>query len=87
MAVAHACQGLRPKVMMELLMILVACRGLQTASAGQTLVGDIVTAVGGLHIGTTEDLASAVEQFNVGDQIPLTIQRDGERLQVIVPLL
>ena len=47
----------------------------------------MIVAVGGQKVVTVEDLVSAIERFNVGDQVPLQIRRDGKVLDMQVPLL
>lgn len=62
------------------------CRGTQTGF-GKVVLGDVITAVGGQRIVSVEDLVSAIEQFSIGDRVPLTIRRDGRQLDIQVPLL
>ncbi len=62
------------------------CRGTQTGF-GKVVLGDVITAVGGQRIVSVEDLVSAIEQFSIGDRVPLSIKRDGRQLDIQVPLL
>eukprot|EP01025_Chloroclados_australasicus_P005825 TRINITY_DN11844_c1_g1_i1.p1 TRINITY_DN11844_c1_g1~~TRINITY_DN11844_c1_g1_i1.p1 ORF type:complete len:445 (-),score=44.69 TRINITY_DN11844_c1_g1_i1:360-1673(-) len=55
--------------------------------SGALQLGDIIEAVSGQEVNNTEDLISVVEYFSVGDQVPLQILRDKQRLQISVPLL
>jgi S1-C subfamily serine protease len=65
---------------------LLLSRGMQSAW-GRMVLGDVIMAVGGQRVACVEDLISAIERFSVGDQVPLTVRRDGRSLDVQVPLL
>ena len=54
---------------------------------GKMVLGDVITAVGGQRVACVEDLIADIERFSVGDQVPLTVQREGRALGVQVPLL
>ena len=50
-------------------------------------MGDIVVSVGPQQVVGVDDLHAAVEQFSLGDTVPLGIRRDGEVVVINVPLL
>ncbi len=58
------------------------------AQDGQDLLigGDVVTAVDGKTVETMRDLAAAVKAHKAGDQVELTVLRDGKELKVEVTL-
>lgn len=62
-------------------------RGMSVTAAGEPVPGDLVIAVGGEKVANSEDIAAIVEQFHVGDQVPLTFLRGNQRHDVIVPLI
>ena len=62
-------------------------RGLGRAATGHLRLGDIIVSVGSQPIVKLEDLVAAVEQFNVGDQVPLGLKRGNEVVNVNAPLL
>lgn len=62
-------------------------RGLNRDATGNIRIGDIIVSVGGQPVVRVEDLVSAVEHFNVGDQVPLAVRRGNQTVSVIVPLL
>lgn len=41
------------------------------------VVHDIVTAIGGTQVTSLEELVSIIEAFDVGDIVPITVQRIG----------
>ena len=49
-------------------------------------VGDFVLAAGGLDVTASRDLLRARQQYHVGDEMPMTIWRDGEVLEVTLVL-
>jgi S1-C subfamily serine protease len=53
---------------------------------GNIRLGDVITAIGDRPVRSTEDYFAALEQHKPGDQITLTIERDGERQQVTAKL-
>ena len=55
------------------------------ADAGLT-AGDVVTAVGDRPVTTSTELTAAVRSYAPGDQVTLTVQRDGETTTVDVTL-
>jgi S1-C subfamily serine protease len=56
-------------------------------AAGEPTPGDLVVAVGRERVNSSEDILAIVEQFSVGDQVPLTIQRGNQTLVVNVPVV
>lgn len=60
---------------------------MSVTAAGEPVPGDLVIAVGGEKVANSEDIAAIVEQFHVGDQVPLTFLRGNQRHDVIVPLI
>jgi S1-C subfamily serine protease len=50
------------------------------------LGGDIITAVNGEPIGSTEDLIEAIENLHAGEKVELTVNRDGQTATVSVTL-
>lgn len=61
--------------------------GLSTSRSGRLLLGDIITAVDGKPVRTLDDLLHAFEDAGVGARVTLTVERDGRRRQVAVPLV
>eukprot|EP00210_Caulerpa_lentillifera_P000128 g123.t1 len=49
-------------------------RGVQRESGGVVL-GDIIVAIGGKPVALLEELLSIIEEFDVGDLVPITVQR------------
>lgn len=57
------------------------------AEAKGIRVGDIVTAVNGQPVKTTEEVAAIKNQFGVGDSLTFTIWREGQTFEVDVVLM
>jgi S1-C subfamily serine protease len=53
---------------------------------GEIILGDIITAVAGVKVDSYDSLSTELERFQVGDEVLLTILRDGETLEVAVRL-
>ena len=53
---------------------------------GDIILGDVIVAIDGHEVQTSNDLLAALDQYQVGDIVTLTIERDGERLQLKVQL-
>ena len=53
---------------------------------GQILLGDIVVAIGKQRIRDNKDLLLAMENYNVGDRVTVTVWRDGREVEVEVEL-
>ena len=49
-------------------------------------VGDFVLSAGGLEISDSSDLLRSRRQYHVGDEMPMTIWRDGECIEVVLVL-
>lgn len=56
-------------------------RGVQRESGGVVL-GDIIVAVGGKTVSFIEDLLSIIEEFDIGDLVPITVQRSNPPTRV-----
>jgi len=61
-------------------------RGSDAAAKG-VRVGDVVTHVNGEHVTSTEDVLDIRDRLSVGDEITMTIYRDGESFDVSVALV
>jgi S1-C subfamily serine protease len=61
-------------------------RGTQRNEEGRVVLGDLILAVDGQPVGTTDDLLAAIEKHKVGDTVRLTILRGGEKIEVEVTL-
>ena len=64
-----------------------ACRGSSLNERGEPVPGDLIIAVGGERVQSSEDVLAIVEQFAIGDQVPMTLQRGNQQLQVNVPIV
>ena len=53
--------------------------GLESSENGE---GDVITAIDGQAMETFEDLADYVDSKQVGDEVTLTVQRDGEEIEL-----
>lgn len=53
---------------------------------GEILLGDIITAIENTPVKSTNDLLLALENYNVGDVVPLTIIRERQQLIVNIQL-
>lgn len=53
-----------------------------TEYRGEVVIGDIIVAVAGVKVRTYDDLRSEIEKFKVGEEITLTIVRNGTVLDV-----
>ncbi len=61
-------------------------RGAARARNGRVVAGDVIVAVAGKRVDSTDDLLSALESHEVGESVVLTVRRDGAQLEVKVPL-
>jgi S1-C subfamily serine protease len=61
-------------------------RPTRRTARGEVLLGDIIVAVGGERVGSAHDLLLALEPHREGEELPLTIRRGSERIQVQVRL-
>jgi putative serine protease PepD len=55
------------------------------ASAG-VRVGDVIVAIGGDAVASTDDVRAAIDAHGVGDRVTVTVLRSGERVQLQVTL-
>jgi len=60
--------------------------GTQRNDLGKIVLGDVITAVDGEPVRTTDDLLRIVDQHKVGDTVALTILREGKSTEVKVNL-
>jgi S1-C subfamily serine protease len=60
------------------------CRGFSYNAAGEPVPGDLIVAVGGERVQSSEDILAIIEQFNVGDMVPITVLRGRKQLVVNV---
>jgi S1-C subfamily serine protease len=61
-------------------------RETRRSDAGKIVLGDLIVAVDGEPIRTTDDLFRVIDKHEVGDVVPLTIVRDGKKMDVQVHL-
>jgi S1-C subfamily serine protease len=64
--------------------ILPPCRGFSYNAAGEPVPGDLIIAVGGERVQSSEDILAIIEQFDAGDMVPITVLRGREQLIVNV---
>jgi S1-C subfamily serine protease len=55
-------------------------------SSGNIVLGDIIVAIQGQSIRTSDDLDNVLERFNVGDEVRVEIIRGGRRRTLSVRL-
>jgi S1-C subfamily serine protease len=53
---------------------------------GQVELGDLITRIDGIEIHSRDDLFRALDQHNAGDQVGVTVQRDGAPVEVRITL-
>lgn len=56
------------------------------AAAAGLQTGDVITAVDDNEVAGLDDLAQAAAQYNPGDEVVLTVERDGETVELTVTL-
>ena len=56
------------------------------AAAAGLQAGDIITAIDDIEIGGLNDLAQAAANYSPGDEVMLTVERDGEAVELTVTL-
>ena len=61
--------------------------GLRTDDDGGIYAGDLIVAVGGRPVRTIDDLQTAFQKAGAGTTVSLTVERDGKRRDVRVPLI
>ena len=57
-------------------------RGTRRNDQGKIVLGDVITAVDGEPVRTTDDLFRVIDQHKVGDTVQLTILREGKKIDV-----
>lgn len=57
-----------------------------TQYRGEIVLGDIITAVDGVEVRSLEDLLSELEHHKVGAEVPFTIIRNGQPMQITIRL-
>ena len=55
-------------------------RGAQSVERGTPRGGDVLVAIGGTDLAATEDLTAALERLNPGEEVDLTVLRNGRRV-------
>lgn len=55
-------------------------------SAGQTVIGDVITAVNDVQVKEVEDLLSALEEYNAGDSVRISVMRGSKNTSFNVKL-
>ena len=55
-------------------------------SLGRIVLGDVIEAVNGVPVRTYNDLRDEMEKYQIGEEVTLIIQRDGEHIKVKVLL-
>ena len=53
-----------------------------TKEMGEVVLGDIIVAVNGRRVHTFDELRNEMEQYRVGEQVTLTVVRDGREVQL-----
>ena len=48
--------------------------------------GDYIISAGGINIASSQDVVTARKQYQVGDEMPMILWRDGRRVEVILVL-
>jgi S1-C subfamily serine protease len=61
-------------------------RGTRRNDSGKIVLGDLIVAIDGEPIRTTDDLFRVIDRHKVGDVVPLTILREGKKMDVHVSL-
>ncbi len=62
--------------------------GLQSTKQylGEIILGDIITAVAGVNVRSLENFLTELEKYKIGMEVPFTILRSGEKLEVTLRL-
>jgi S1-C subfamily serine protease len=53
---------------------------------GDIIIGDVITAINGNKVSSSDDLVSELEKFKVGDTVTLTVERNDQKIQKKVVL-
>jgi len=61
-------------------------RATHRGDSGKIVLGDLIVAVDGESVRTTDDLSRIIDKHKVGDVVPLTILREGKKMDVQVNL-
>lgn len=61
-------------------------KGIKRTFFGETEVGDVITAVDGKKVTTADELGTELETHKIGDEVTITIQRDGKEQKTKVRL-
>jgi len=61
-------------------------RATRRNESGKIVLGDLIVSVDGEAVRTTDDLYRAIDKHKVGDTVPLTILREGKKMDVRVNL-
>jgi len=62
-------------------------RPTQRTARGEVVLGDIIVAVGGETVRSAHDLLLALEPHREGVELPLTVRRGNERVEIVVRLV
>lgn len=57
-----------------------------TRSGGEIILGDIIESINGLPLNTNDDLRNALDEYRVGDEVLLGINRNGSSIKVSITL-
>ncbi len=61
-------------------------RGVSSSQSGRWILGDVIVAVDGKRITGSNDLFRILDRHQVGDEVQVTVDRNGERHDVVVTL-
>jgi S1-C subfamily serine protease len=62
-------------------------RGLYRDNFGRLLIRDVVTGIGATKVSSYDDLFAALDGYKIGDQVSLTVTREGKTRQVQIQLV
>lgn len=62
------------------------CRGLQIGADGTAALGDVIVSVAGQPVTGVDDVLAALEQYSIGETVPLGIKRGADVILLEVPL-
>jgi S1-C subfamily serine protease len=49
--------------------------------------GDVITAIDGVEVTSIEELARIIDDHDVGDEVALSVFRDGQTIELVATLL